>query len=140
MTHLDTDPRLEDGGAEEKHPGPALVQLAHLHRPAERLAALVHVLRQQHLVVGVNPRLRNEKSQQGNTNSQYLNTAVQDEFHQFVFQVGHGGVEADGHPAEIGRTVGGEVLDEAAVADHGEESVEVGGEIHVQQQVVLHIM
>ena len=51
--HLDADVGLHDSGPEEQHLGPALVQLAHVHRLAEDLTPLVHVLGQQHLVVRV---------------------------------------------------------------------------------------
>ena len=36
--------------------------------------------------------------------------------------------------------VGGEVLDQSPVPDHGEEGVDVRGEVHVQHQVVLHLL
>ena len=55
--YLDADVCLQDGGPEEQHLGPALVQLAHLDRLAEDLTPLVHVLGQQHLVVRVNASL-----------------------------------------------------------------------------------
>ena len=84
--YLDADVCLQDGGPEEQHLGPALVQLAHLHRLAEDLTPLVDVLGQQHLVVGVYAG---------------LNTPVQDEFHQLVLKVGDGGVEAVGHLVKV---------------------------------------
>ena len=70
----------------------------------------------------------------------YLNAPVQDELDELVLQVCHTGVEAVCHPVEVCRAVGGEVLDEAPVPDHGEEGVDVGGEVHVQHQVVLHLL
>ena len=68
--HLDADVGLHDGGPEEQHLGSALVQLAHVHRLAEDLTPLVHVLGQQHLVVRVNASL--ERNQLINFNSFFI--------------------------------------------------------------------
>ncbi len=40
---------LDEGGAEDEEACPALIQAAHLHRLFEGGAALIHVLRVQHL-------------------------------------------------------------------------------------------
>ena len=41
-----------------QHHSPPLIQLSHLHRLGECVTALVHILGQQHLIVGVDACLK----------------------------------------------------------------------------------
>jgi hypothetical protein len=70
----------------------------------------------------------------------YLNASIQNELHQLILQAGDRGVEAVGHLMKVSRTVRGEVLNQPTVPDHGEQGVDVRGQVDVQQEIVLHLL